>query len=63
MPVLHEYPQYRLSEYGSDSADVVRGTLAMHFGDIDAAERHYAEGLEWARRPDVRFGLIEGRCL
>jgi hypothetical protein len=42
---------------------VARGALALRLGEIDAAERHYLEGLDWARRPDVRFGLVEGRCL
>ena len=48
---------------GGECADVIRGLLALRLGDPDAAERHYLEGLEWARRPDVRFGLVEGRCL
>jgi hypothetical protein len=40
----------------------MRGLLALRLGDVDAAEHHYTEGLEWARRPDVRFGIVEGRC-
>jgi hypothetical protein len=39
------------------------GALALRLGDDEAAERHYLDGLEWAIRPDVRFGLVEGRCL
>jgi hypothetical protein len=44
------------------SADDLRGRLALRLGEIDEAERHFRIGLEWARRPDVRFGLVEGRC-
>ena len=59
-----EHPRFRIGYFGEcEAADVARGALALHFGDIDAAERHYRDGLEWARRPDVRFGLVEGRCL
>ncbi len=58
------HPRRRLTELGeSEAADVMRGLLALRLGDADAATRHYLEGLEWARRPDVRFGLVEGRCL
>ena len=41
----------------------VPGLRLLPVGDIDAAEGQYRGGLEWARRSDVRFGLVEGRCL
>ncbi len=53
----------RFPPFGGEAGDVARGLLALRLGDPEAAERHYLEGLEWARRPDVRFGLVEGRCL
>jgi hypothetical protein len=61
--VLADRPTFRLPPLGFDTADVVRGAMALRLGEPDAAERHYLDGLGWARRPDVRFGLVEGRCL
>ena len=60
---INAVPTQRLGRATTDAVDVLRGLLALRLGDIDAAERHYRDGLEWARRPDVRFGLVEGRCL
>ena len=41
---------------------MLRGALALRFGDLDAAEQHFRTGLEWASRPDVRFIVDQGRC-
>jgi len=60
---LVDRASFRLSPFSGESADALRGLLALRLGDTDAAERHYRDGLEWAQRPDVRFGLVEGRCL
>ena len=60
---LAQQHAYRVSPFGGESADVMPGLFSFHLGDAEAAERHYLEGLEWARRPNVRFGLVEGRCL
>jgi hypothetical protein len=60
--LLVDQPWLRISSDG-ESHDASRGRIALHFGDVDAAEQHYNTGLEWSRRPDVRFGLVEGRCL
>ena len=41
--------------------DQLRGGLALRLGQLDAAEGHYATGLEWAEREG---SLVEaGRCL
>ena len=48
---------------GLGNPDVLRGELALRFGDLDAAERHFRTGLEWASQPDVRFLVDQGRCL
>ena len=61
--VLRTASWYRCALYAGEAPDVARGLLALRLGDVDAAERDYRDGLEWARRPDVRFGLVEGRCL
>jgi hypothetical protein len=61
--VLAERPGFRFTGVAVDGADAVRGALALRLGHVDAADEHYRLGLDWARRPDVRFGLVEGRCL
>src|SRR3546814_9353857 len=61
--VLQEQTRFRVAPFSGEQGDVMRGHLALHFRDLDAAERHYLDGLEWAQRPDVRLGLVEGRCL
>ena len=61
--VLMAAPDHRVTPGSIEPSDVMRGLIAQHLGDVDAAERHYRDGLDWARRPDVRFGLVEGRCL
>ena len=48
---------------GLGNPDVLRGALALRFGDLDAAEQHFRTGLEWASQPDVRFIVDQGRCL
>ena len=48
---------------GLGNPDVLRGALALRFGDLDAAEQHFCTGLEWASMPDVRFVVDQGRCL
>jgi hypothetical protein len=61
---LNEYKWFRFAFFGvAEAADVMRGALALRLGNVDAAERHFVEGLQWARQPDVRFGLVEARCL
>ena len=45
------------------SLDELRGTLALGLGRLEAAEQHFIDGREWSARSDVRFGLVEGRCL
>ena len=47
---------------GLGNPDVLRGALALRFRDLDAAERHFRIGLEWASQPDVRFIVDAGRC-
>ena len=47
---------------GLGNPDVLRGALALRFGDLDAAEQHFRTGLEWASQPDVRFIVDQGRC-
>ena len=55
-----------LRNFGSDSGhvnpDALRGWLALRFDALDEAEQHFNTGLEWASRPDVRFGVDAGRC-
>jgi tetratricopeptide (TPR) repeat protein len=41
----------------------LRGWFALRFEQLDEAEQHFNTGLEWASRPDVRFGIDAGRCL
>ncbi|MEX2229548.1 MAG: AAA family ATPase, partial [Dehalococcoidia bacterium] len=60
--LLEDSRWFRNAPFSGEQGDVMRGLLVLRLGDVDAAERHYAEGLEWARRPDVRYGLVEGRC-
>ena len=54
---------YKYGPLHGEAIDLARGALALRLGDPEAAARHYRDGLEWARRLDVRFGLVEGRCL
>ena len=48
---------------GLGNPDVLRGALALRFGDLAAAEQHFRTGLDWASKPDVRFVVDQGRCL
>lgn len=61
LEVVPELRCYPLGGLGNP--DVLRGALALRFGDLDAAEQHFRTGLEWASRPDVRFVVDQGRCL
>ena len=62
--LLNEHGRYKAAgRYWNEGADVLRGNLALRFGNIDAAARHFEEGRSWAARPDVRFGFIEARNL
>lgn len=61
--LLCEFQWLRLASWTEgEAADVVRGMLASRLGDPAAARKHFEEGLAWARRTDVRFGLVEARC-
>ncbi|HEX5480585.1 MAG TPA: hypothetical protein VFY79_12775 [Dehalococcoidia bacterium] len=43
------------------SLDVARGALALRFGELDEARRHFETGLRWAR--DQRCPVDAGRCV
>ncbi len=59
---LEGYPQLRSAHNGHANPDWLHGGLALRLGQIDEAEQHFRTGLEWATRPDVRFGIDAGRC-
>ena len=60
---LARYPQLRsFGPFGHVNPDALRGWLALRFDAVDEAEQHFNTGLEWASRPDVRFGVDAGRC-
>jgi hypothetical protein len=61
--LLCRTPARRLAQELTEAPDVMRGALSLRLGDVDAAERHYTDGLEWAARPEVRYTIVEGRCL
>jgi tetratricopeptide (TPR) repeat protein len=60
---LARYPLLRSFTEGHVNPDALRGWLALRFDQLDEAEQHFNTGLEWASRPDVRFGIDAGRCL
>jgi tetratricopeptide (TPR) repeat protein len=60
---LAALPLLRSLPFGHVNPDALRGWLALRFGQLDEAEQHFNTGLEWASRPDVRFGVDAGRCL
>jgi tetratricopeptide (TPR) repeat protein len=60
---LARYPLLRnFGPFGHVNPDALRGWLALRFDAVDEAEQHFNTGLEWASRPDVRFGVDAGRC-
>jgi hypothetical protein len=60
---LARYPLLRsFGSSGHVNPDALRGWLALRFDQLDEAEQHFNTGLEWASRPDVRFGVDAGRC-
>jgi len=60
---LARFPLLRSFPDGHVNPDTLRGWLALRFDQLDDAEQHFSTGLEWASRPDVRFGVDAGRCL
>lgn len=60
---LARFPLLRdFGHLGHVNPDALRGWLALRFDAVDEAEQHFTTGLEWASRPDVRFGVDAGRC-
>ena len=60
---LARFPLLRnFGQSGQVNPDALRGWLALRFDAVDEAEQHFNTGLEWASRPDVRFGVDAGRC-
>jgi tetratricopeptide (TPR) repeat protein len=60
---LARFPLLRSFAAGHVNPDALRGWLALRLDQLDEAEQHFNTGLEWASRPDVRFGIDAGRCL
>jgi tetratricopeptide (TPR) repeat protein len=60
---LERFPTLRFWPPFGTGPDHLRGAIALRLDRVDEAEQHFRAGLEWARGPDVRFWLDEGRNL
>lgn len=51
----------RFAPWSARGVDAVRGTLALHLQEVDAAMQHFELGLSWSEREELV--VEQGRCL